>query len=51
MNAGRVFADLWDIETLSACADCGPQRIQRIREMNLTQQVPPALNCHCEEQR
>jgi radical SAM enzyme (TIGR01210 family) len=49
MNAGRVFADLWDIEALTACADCGPQRIQRIREMNLTQQIPPALRCHCEE--
>ena len=51
MNAGRVFADLWDIETLTACVDCGPQRIQRIREMNLTQQVPPALKCQCEERR
>lgn len=49
MDAGRVFADLWDIETLTGCADCGPQRIQRIREMNLTQQIPPVLSCHCEE--
>ena len=49
MNAGRVFADLWDIETLAACADCGPGRIQRIREMNFTQTVPPPVSCHCEE--
>jgi hypothetical protein len=49
MNAGRVFADLWDIEKLIACSDCGSERIQRIHEMNLTQQVPPALACHCEK--
>ena len=49
MNAGRVFADLWDIEKLTACSDCESERIQRIREMNLTQQVPSAVNCHCEK--
>jgi radical SAM enzyme (TIGR01210 family) len=42
---GRVFADLWDIERLAACARCLPQRIARLREANLTQAILPRIPC------
>lgn len=31
-----VAADLWDIDRLPACAECRPQRIERLRRLNLT---------------
>ncbi len=31
-----VVADLWDIDRLPACAECRPQRIKRLRRLNLT---------------
>ena len=31
-RAGRVFADLWDVETFSRCPACSQARIQRLRE-------------------
>lgn len=40
LGAGRVFADLWDIERLTATERDGPARIARLRTMNLTQTVP-----------
>ena len=45
---GRVFADLWDIEKLHPCVECRAKRIQRLREMNLTQSVLPSVPCGCE---
>jgi radical SAM enzyme (TIGR01210 family) len=48
LQAGRVFADLWDIENLVACNRCGPRRIGRLKQMNLTQQTPPPVKCECE---
>lgn len=45
----RVFADLWDVENLSACPDCTSARIARLQQMNLTQSIPPAVECHCDE--
>jgi radical SAM enzyme (TIGR01210 family) len=46
LSAGgmRVFADLWDIERLSACA-CAPSRVARLRRMNATQRVDAAVEC------
>jgi radical SAM enzyme (TIGR01210 family) len=44
-RAGRVFADLWDIEKLDQCPACSQHRIDRIREMNAKQLVPAALRC------
>jgi len=44
LNKGRVFADLWDIETFAHCA-CAPARIARITAMNQTQQIPPPVDC------
>jgi uncharacterized Fe-S cluster-containing MiaB family protein len=31
-----IVSDLWDIERLPACAECRPQRIKRLRRLNLT---------------
>jgi archaeosine synthase beta-subunit len=46
---GRVFADLWDIECLLRCPSCGPERARRLRAMNITQTIPPSVDCsECE---
>jgi radical SAM enzyme (TIGR01210 family) len=45
LRGGRVFADLWDVARLQACARCGPARVERMRLMNLTQQALPAVAC------
>ncbi len=46
---GRVFVDLWDVEKLFACQRCGPARAERLRQMNHSQIVPPAIDCECRE--
>jgi radical SAM enzyme (TIGR01210 family) len=48
LRAGRVFADLWDIERIYACTSCGPARAARLRAMNLSQQVSAPISCACE---
>ena len=48
LEGGRVFADLWDIETLANCPRCGPARVERLRRMNLGQVVLPRVECDCE---
>ena len=47
LGTGRVFADLWDIEQFFSCPDCGPGRVERVRSMNLSQEVLPRIACHC----
>jgi radical SAM enzyme (TIGR01210 family) len=47
MQAGRVFVDLWGAEQFSRCGQCGPARIQRLRRMNLSQRIEPAVACGC----
>ena len=47
MSSRRVFVDLWDAERLCTCPRCGPQRIARLRQMNLSQQILPAIECSC----
>ncbi len=47
LRRGRVFVDLWDVERLASCQQCGAWRIARLRNMNLTQKVPPAISCNC----
>ena len=42
---GRVFADLWDIEKLGGCCHCLPDRVARLREMNLGQQTLSRIEC------
>lgn len=45
LGAGRVFADLWNIEQLFRCQACGPERAQRLLSMNLTQTIPRRVHC------
>lgn len=45
LNAGRVFMDTWDAQKFASCPDCAEQRIQRIADMNLGQEVAPRQAC------
>jgi hypothetical protein len=42
---GRIFADTWDLEQFSNCSACFEKRRQRIYAMNLSQQIPPTIDC------
>lgn len=44
-GTGRVFVDLWDLHRFSPCPDCSASRIERLREMNRTQQILPRVQC------
>ncbi|MEO8268100.1 MAG: radical SAM protein [Aureliella sp.] len=44
-NGGRVFVDLWDIAHFSHCSKCELQRIERMRQMNLSQKIQPVITC------
>ena len=48
LRYGRVFADLWDIDLFSRCDKCRDKRAQRLRRMNLSQELAPPVNCDCE---
>jgi radical SAM enzyme (TIGR01210 family) len=45
LRAGRVFADLWDVDQFIRCAACSDRRIRRIEEMNATQAIPARIEC------
>jgi len=46
LERGRVFADLWDLEQRARrCAACWPARLERLRTMNLSQQVLERVPC------
>jgi len=48
LRRGRVFADLWDLKLDAECPLCSPERIARLRKMNLQQSVPTSVSCaHC----
>jgi hypothetical protein len=47
MKRGRVFVDLWDCERFYPCPQCGPQREQRLHDMNLQQQILSPVTCSC----
>jgi len=47
LGRGRVFMDMWDIERFYTCRKCGPSRGERLREINLSQTVPPRIPCTC----
>jgi archaeosine synthase beta-subunit len=51
LSRGRVFVDLWDIEKFVLCTDCGAQRVTRLRQINLRQEVRPSVSCPCEASR
>jgi uncharacterized Fe-S cluster-containing MiaB family protein len=43
--SAAVAADLWDVDRLDACPDCGPRRVERLRRMNLTGSAEPPVTC------
>jgi radical SAM enzyme (TIGR01210 family) len=43
LKAGRVFADLWGVH--EGCAYCHPQRLARLRQMNLQQVCVDKISC------
>ncbi len=47
-TTNRVFIDLWDAEKFCDCSLCGPTRVERLRRMNLSQQIEPQVDCGCE---
>ena len=40
-----VTADLWDVEKLPACGDCRAQRVERMRQINLSGESPVPVLC------
>ena len=47
LRAGRVFADLWDLERFSKCDECFEVRKDRLHQMNLNQYMIPTVSCSC----
>jgi archaeosine synthase beta-subunit len=47
LNAGRVFADVWDLSLFSTCNECLGKRTSRLIEMNLNQKIPDPVICAC----
>jgi radical SAM enzyme (TIGR01210 family) len=45
LNAGRVFADVWDLNLFSNCEKCIKQRINRLTTMNLNQKIVNQVIC------
>ena len=45
LRRGRVFADLWELERFSECADCYPARRQRLQQINHTQAARAPIRC------
>lgn len=48
LNAGRVFADTWDLGLFSTCSKCADKRTIRLTEMNLTQKISERIKCTCD---
>ena len=51
LNAGRVFADVWDLDLFSKCKKCIDKRIERLVSMNLSQKIGTAVKCECNKER
>jgi len=47
LNAGRVFADVWDSGLFSSCKKCIDQRTNRLIAMNLSQKIINQVKCTC----
>jgi len=45
LGGAAVAADLWDIDRLATCPECGPRRVARLRRMNLSGRREPAVTC------
>jgi len=49
LKRGRVFTDLWDLKRRSECGFCFGERVERLRNMNLGQEICAAVTCdRCE---
>jgi hypothetical protein len=44
-KAGRVFADLWELEKFFRCPVCSESRAERIRQMNMAQTTTSPVRC------
>lgn len=44
---GRVFADTWDVARFADCSRCATARVERLRQMNLSQTILPQVVCDC----
>ena len=52
LRRGRVFADLWDLQTFSRCPSCFDARRARLQDINWHQIVPPSVPCpYCDQAR
>jgi len=47
LDAGRVFADTWDLEQFSECPKCLDQRSNRLTKMNHSQSLVSKVVCTC----
>lgn len=47
LKAGRVFADLWDLDRFSPCDQCYSPRRERLQQMNFQQVILPEVSCSC----
>lgn len=45
LGRGRVFADLWDLDRFAHCPACFEGRAERLRAMNLHQEVMTPIGC------
>lgn len=45
----RIFVDTWDLQRFSRCSFCLDARSDRLRQMNLLQELLPAVRCTCED--
>ena len=45
MKRGRVFADTWDAARFADCQTCAAERVERLRQMNLSQTIRPVVEC------
>lgn len=42
---GRIFVDTWDLDQFATCPQCFTMRRERLRSINLRQQLTPAGEC------
>lgn len=45
LGAGRVFMDTWDARQFAECSACAEARIERMKTMNLSQEVAVPVSC------
>ena len=50
MKRGRVFADTWDAARFAECSTCAAARVERLRQMNLSQTILPPVVCECDRE-